>query len=126
MHALMNSLIAPAQTISNTLPTEISPQAKKRQEKISIQIDESYWEPVEYASDNAETPCQLYASVSINGCSMHFEAYLVDEDGDICDHRHQKAIDNVKAALHDDEQWDTIVYQNNQYVVMAIPFGKSS
>jgi len=125
MHALMNSLIAPTQSMSKPLPTTIAPKTK-RQDRISIQIDESYWEPVEYSFDRAETPCQLYASISINGCPMHFEAYLVDEDGDICDHRHQKAIDNVKAALRDDEQWDTIVYHNHQYVVMAIPFGKSS
>ncbi len=124
MHALMNSLIEPTKPFQTTVSTNI-PAKSKPQKKLSIQIDESYWEPVEYASDSAKSPCQLYASVDINGCPMHFEAYLVDEDGDICDHRHQKAIESVKAALSDDEQWDTIIYHEHRYVVMAIPSGKT-
>jgi len=124
MHALMNSLIEPAQRIRSTVSAKSLPNSRPM-DRLTIQIDESYWEPVQYSTNRAKSPCQLYASISINGCPMHFEAYLVDEDGDICDHRHQKAIDDVKAALRDDEQWDTITYNGLSYVVMAIPSGKS-
>lgn len=89
-----------------------------------IEIEDSQWEAVDYLSDRAVVPSQLHTSMRINGCPMHFEAYLLDENGDFCDSRHQQAIVAMKKALHDDEQWQTITLGDHCYVVIALPFGR--
>ncbi|WP_428604683.1 hypothetical protein [Sedimenticola sp.] len=89
-----------------------------------IQIPDGCWEPVDFLDgDETGIPSQLLATLYINNCPMHFEAYLVDEQGDICDTKHQQAINLVKVALRDDELWKTFNYGGHEYVMIAIPFG---
>jgi len=91
-----------------------------------IQIPDACWEPVDFLDgDENGIPSQLLATLYVNSCPMHFEAYLVDEQGDICDVRHQQSINLVKAALRDDEPWKSFSYGGHDYVMIAIPFGIS-
>ena len=90
----------------------------------SFRIEDSQWEAVDYLCDRAVVPSQMYASMRINGCPMHFEAYLLDENGNFCDSRHERAIGAMKKALGDDEQWQTIALDGYSYVVIALPFGR--
>lgn len=95
-------------------------------EVLVVQIPDGCWEPVDFLEgDEFGTPSQLLATLYINTCPMHFEAYLVDEQGIIADPKHQKAIAQVKMALRDDEPWKTFQYGNRDYVMIAIPFGMS-
>lgn len=89
-----------------------------------IQIPDGCWEPVDFLDgDENGVPSQLLATLYVNACPMHFEAYLVDEQGEICDARQQQAIRLVKMALRDDEPWKTFHYGGHEYVMIAIPFG---
>lgn len=91
-----------------------------------VQIPDGCWEPVDFLDgDENGIPSQLLATLYVNACPMHFEAYLVDEQGEICDARHQQAISLVKTALRDDESWTTFTYGGHDYVMIAIPFGIS-
>lgn len=91
-----------------------------------IQIPDACWEPVDFIDgDENGVPSQLLATLYVNACPMHFEAYLVNEQGDICDARHQQSIGLVKAALRDDETWKSFSYAGHDYVMIAIPFGAS-
>ena len=94
-------------------------------ERVEIEPVDFYWEPVSFLDDNPLLPSQLHAKVVINSCPMHFEAYLVGVDGEICDRKQKSAIDCLKVALRDDQPWQTIDYQGYPYVVVAIPYGKS-
>lgn len=94
-------------------------------ERVQIESVDFYWEPVSYLDDNPLLPSQLHAKVIINGCPMHFEAYRVGADGEVCDRKQKSAIDCMKVALRDDQPWQTIDYQGYPYVVVAIPYGKS-
>lgn len=94
-------------------------------DKAAVQIPEASWEPVDFLDgDESGVPSQLLATLYVNACPMHFEAYLVDEQGDIRDARHQQAISRVKAALRDDESWNSFSYAGHDYVMIAIPFGR--
>lgn len=89
-----------------------------------VQIPDGCWEPVDFLDgDETGTPSQLLATLYVNTCPMHFEAYLVDEQGEPVDARHQQAIRLVKSALRDDESWTTFRYGGHDYVMIAIPFG---
>lgn len=91
-----------------------------------IQIPDGCWEPVDFlAGDESGTPSQLLATLYINSCPMHFEAYLVDDQGEVADPKHHKAISQLKVALRDDEPWKSFQYGNRDYVMIAIPFGIS-
>lgn len=90
----------------------------------AVQIPDSCWEPVDFLEgDDSGTPSQLLATLYINTCPMHFEAYLVDGNGEVVDPKQQQAIRLVKSALRDDESWTTFRYGNREYVMIAIPFG---
>ena len=93
-------------------------------EHASIQIPEECWEPVDYLDgDETGIPSQLLTTLYVNGCPMHFEAYLVDEQGEICDPKQHQSILHVKQALRDDECWNSFGYEGHPYVMIAIPFG---
>ena len=91
---------------------------------VQIHPVDSYWEPVSFLEENPELPSQLHAKIIINGCPMHVEAYLVGVDGEVCDRKQNSAINCMKVALRDDQQWQTIDYEGRQYVVVAIPYGR--
>ncbi|WP_199930482.1 hypothetical protein [Sedimenticola thiotaurini] len=92
----------------------------------AVQIPDACWEPVDFLDDDENgVPSQLLATLYVNACPMHFEAYLVDENGEICDPRHQESINLMKTALRDDEPWKSFHYAGHDYVMIAIPFGKS-
>ncbi|MCW8907284.1 MAG: hypothetical protein OQL28_08535 [Sedimenticola sp.] len=93
-------------------------------DKAAVQIPDSCWEPVDFLEgSDSGTPSQLLATLYVNACPMHFEAYLVDGEGEVVDPKHQQAIRLVKSALRDDEAWTTFRYGDNEYVMIAIPFG---
>lgn len=95
-------------------------------DKTVVEIPDVCWEPVAFLDDDESgVPSQLLATLYVNACPMHFEAYLVDENGEIRDSRHQQSIKLVKAALRDDESWKSFRYGGHEYVMIAIPFGKS-
>ncbi|MCB1830852.1 MAG: hypothetical protein KDI47_09085 [Gammaproteobacteria bacterium] len=94
-------------------------------ERVEIEPIDAYWEPVNYLESDPKIPSQLHAKVIINGCPMHFEAYRVGPDGEVCDRKQKSAIDCMKVALRDDQSWRTIEYQGCPYVVVAIPYGQS-
>ncbi len=95
-------------------------------DQTAVEIPDVCWEPVDFLDDDENgVPSQLLATLYVNACPMHFEAYLVDENGDICDARHQQAISQVKTALRDDESWKSFRYGGHDYVMIAIPFGRS-
>ncbi len=116
-------------SVANETASFISPLPMAQNDPSSemdavIQIPDGCWEPVDFLDgDESGIPSQLLATLYVNSCPMHFEAYLVDEQGDICDARHQQAINLVKAALRDDEPWKTFSYSGHDYVMIAIPFG---
>ena len=85
-----------------------------------LRIGGRLWEPVSYINN---LPVQLHAKVLVDGCAMHFEAYLVGEDGELVDAQQQSAIACLKRALRDDQPWQTIRYRHRRYVVVAIPYG---
>jgi len=109
---------------SSQSPKAVSPLRSGTGERVQIEPVDLYWEPVSYLDDDPVLPSQLHAKVVINGCSMHFEAYLVGSDGEVCDRKQKSAIDCMKTALRDDQSWQTIDYQGYPYVVVAIPYGK--
>lgn len=93
-------------------------------DRAMVQIPDSCWEPVDFLEgDDNGIPSQLLATLYVNTCPMHFEAYLVDEKGEIADPKHQQAIRLVKSALRDDEAWTPFRYGDREYVMIAIPFG---
>ena len=92
---------------------------------LSLEIRQEDWEPVAFADVHEELATQLLATVYINNCPMHFEAYLVDVENEFYDPQHQKALEAMKTALGDAETWSTIQYEDNAYAVIAIPYGKS-
>lgn len=93
---------------------------------LTLNIAEEFWEPVMFDEELPELPTQLLSTVRVNGCPMHFEAYLVNGDGEIHDLKQQWALGTMKHALGDNETWSTIRYHNREYAVIALPFGKST
>ncbi|MCW8943631.1 MAG: hypothetical protein OQL27_02590 [Sedimenticola sp.] len=126
MSAHMNfSVVGETATFISPLPVAHNDAVADNEETV-VQIPDGCWEPVDFLEgDESGAPSQLLATLYINTCPMHFEAYLVDEQGEIADPKHQKAIAQVKTALRDDEPWKTFLYGNREYVMIAIPFGMS-
>ncbi|WP_260291706.1 hypothetical protein [Sedimenticola hydrogenitrophicus] len=117
------SVVNEASTFISPLPIAQN-DASSEMDDAAIQIPDDCWEPVDFLDgDETGIPSQLLATLHVNTCPMHFEAYLVDEQGEICDPRHQQAITLVKAALRDDEPWKSFNYGGHEYVMIAIPFG---
>lgn len=112
-----NLMSMPAAAVSGGVS---APGGECPPECTELVIGERLWEPVSYLRN---LPVQLHAKVVVDGCAMHFEAYLVGEDGEIFDLQQKRAIDCLKSALRDDQPWQTIRYQNRRYVVVAIPYG---
>jgi hypothetical protein len=106
-------------------PSTASPVQPAGGERLQIEPVDLYWEPVSYLDSDPLFPSQLHAKVVVNGCPMHFEAYLVGGDGEVCDRKQKSAIECMKVALRDDQPWRTIDYEGYPYVVVAIPYGKS-
>ncbi len=113
------------QKVNSQSPPSVSPEEPVGGERVQIEPIDLYWEPVSYLDGDTALPSQLHAKVIINGCPMHLEAYLVGDDGEVCDRKQKSAIDCMKVALRDDQAWQAIDYEGYPYVVMAIPYGKT-
>lgn len=122
--SIRGSLLFSQKRKGHSSPT-VSTKGSVAGERVEIEPVDLYWEPVNYLESDQEIPSQLHAKVIINGCPMHFEAYRVGADGEVCDRKQKSAIDCLKVALKDDQSWRTIEYQGCSYVVVAIPYGKS-
>lgn len=91
---------------------------------MNITVPPSAWQPV--GGDDGQSPGRLLATVTINGCPMHLEAWQVRVRGSMMepapDSVDEETFNSLYYAVGADGHMQTVRIKRRRYVLVASPF----
>jgi hypothetical protein len=87
----------------------------------SITIPEHAWQECE---EDATCPSRLLTPITINGQSMHLEAYEIEKRTDDLIHLADEDVDKAYGLIQSDACPQTIELRGKRYVLIATPYGE--
>lgn len=96
--------------------------------KYSITIAPEDWEPTgpdaESDPDEPDPTARLLASINVNGCALHLEAFAVVDNDSCQEAAHAHFHDDVEALQNmQDTAFQTVEINGRTYILVATPHG---